>query len=332
MVTTRSAWAEVRDNVERGKVFTDTFMAQNPLMVYNRGPNKTGVPSYPDRRCCKFPDVFKGKFLSYFILCMRQYRSYPRKLKNVLANVLKKILKNLEMHIMITLKAPSPSSSGHICASVKKSMITKQQQPNRTPLGQITLTHYPLRNNKITLSRILSLILRCRQDLWLPRRNRCARSIGDRPEVCRLLEIGVRVLPLHLVIWRAMVGFFVPKVNQEANEFTRQETTESVDNLLGQEWDCERKSWWPVRQPCHACCSLQKRSRGSWYALTLYIYSFLTHQTDKEYRKGIHWLETLRLRRTKILEAGYTVSCHIIPSPKSDSQMHTKTEFGTFRA
>ncbi|KXN81114.1 Rho GTPase-activating protein 27 [Leucoagaricus sp. SymC.cos] len=26
---------------------------------------------------------------------------------------------------------------------------------------------------------------------------------------------------------------------------------------------------------------------------------------DKEYRKGVHWLETLRLRRTKILESGY---------------------------
>ncbi|KAF8898486.1 hypothetical protein BD779DRAFT_1430902 [Infundibulicybe gibba] len=28
-------------------------------------------------------------------------------------------------------------------------------------------------------------------------------------------------------------------------------------------------------------------------------------EADKEYRKGVHWLETLRLRRTKILEAGY---------------------------
>ncbi|KAF7978859.1 hypothetical protein HWV62_44331 [Athelia sp. TMB] len=29
-------------------------------------------------------------------------------------------------------------------------------------------------------------------------------------------------------------------------------------------------------------------------------------EADKEYRKGVHWLETLRLRRTKILEAAYT--------------------------
>lgn len=29
--------------------------------------------------------------------------------------------------------------------------------------------------------------------------------------------------------------------------------------------------------------------------------------SDKEYRKGVHWLETLRLRRTKILESAYTV-------------------------
>lgn len=28
---------------------------------------------------------------------------------------------------------------------------------------------------------------------------------------------------------------------------------------------------------------------------------------DKDYRKGVHWLETLRLRRTKILEGGYKV-------------------------
>jgi hypothetical protein len=27
--------------------------------------------------------------------------------------------------------------------------------------------------------------------------------------------------------------------------------------------------------------------------------------SDREYRKGVHWLETLRLRRTKILESGY---------------------------
>ncbi|KAJ3502317.1 hypothetical protein NLJ89_g8943 [Agrocybe chaxingu] len=28
-------------------------------------------------------------------------------------------------------------------------------------------------------------------------------------------------------------------------------------------------------------------------------------EADKDYRKGVHWLETLRLRRTKILESGY---------------------------
>jgi hypothetical protein len=33
-----------------------------------------------------------------------------------------------------------------------------------------------------------------------------------------------------------------------------------------------------------------------------------TSCTDKEYRKAVHWLETLRLRRTKILEGGYKVS------------------------
>jgi hypothetical protein len=34
----------------------------------------------------------------------------------------------------------------------------------------------------------------------------------------------------------------------------------------------------------------------------------LTMQIDKEYRNGVHWLETLRLRRIKILESGYRVS------------------------
>ena len=28
---------------------------------------------------------------------------------------------------------------------------------------------------------------------------------------------------------------------------------------------------------------------------------------DKEYRKGVHWLETLRLRRVKIIESGFKV-------------------------
>jgi hypothetical protein len=36
------------------------------------------------------------------------------------------------------------------------------------------------------------------------------------------------------------------------------------------------------------------------------IFSSITLQ-DREYRKGVHWLETLRLRRTKILEGGYKV-------------------------
>lgn len=30
-------------------------------------------------------------------------------------------------------------------------------------------------------------------------------------------------------------------------------------------------------------------------------------EADKEYRKAVHWMETLRLRRTKILEGGYKV-------------------------
>jgi hypothetical protein len=29
---------------------------------------------------------------------------------------------------------------------------------------------------------------------------------------------------------------------------------------------------------------------------------------DKDYRKAVHWLETLRIRRIKTLEGGYNVS------------------------
>lgn len=48
---------------------------------------------------------------------------------------------------------------------------------------------------------------------------------------------------------------------------------------------------------------------------------------DKEYRKGVHWLETLRLRRTKILEAAYTVSV-LQASTKLD--LHLQIELGRF--
>lgn len=40
-----------------------------------------------------------------------------------------------------------------------------------------------------------------------------------------------------------------------------------------------------------------------YFFTTTFIFRFL----DREYRKGVHWLETLRLRRTKILESGYKV-------------------------
>ena len=34
---------------------------------------------------------------------------------------------------------------------------------------------------------------------------------------------------------------------------------------------------------------------------------------DKEYRKAVHWLETLRLRRVKTLENGYKVGYLLTP-------------------
>ena len=41
---------------------------------------------------------------------------------------------------------------------------------------------------------------------------------------------------------------------------------------------------------------------------SLLTLALVKYSTDKEYRKGVHWLETLRLRKIKTLEAGYTVS------------------------
>lgn len=39
------------------------------------------------------------------------------------------------------------------------------------------------------------------------------------------------------------------------------------------------------------------------------------HSIDQEYRKAVHWLETLRKHRIKTLDAGYHV-CHIFSLPK----------------
>lgn len=51
--------------------------------------------------------------------------------------------------------------------------------------------------------------------------------------------------------------------------------------------------------------------------------SVLMYRADKEYRKGVHWLETLRIRRMKILEAGYMVS---LPPPSSRPARTTPTQ------
>lgn len=44
------------------------------------------------------------------------------------------------------------------------------------------------------------------------------------------------------------------------------------------------------------------------------LISFAELGPDKDYRRAVHWLETLRIRRVKILEGGYNVSdtCHDI--------------------
>lgn len=39
--------------------------------------------------------------------------------------------------------------------------------------------------------------------------------------------------------------------------------------------------------------------------------------TDKDYRKAVHWLETLRIRRIKTLEGGYNVSRTLCCRPDS---------------
>lgn len=45
---------------------------------------------------------------------------------------------------------------------------------------------------------------------------------------------------------------------------------------------------------------------------------------DKEYRKGVHWLETLRLRRVKILQAGYHVSEICAHAPYHPAHIHCR--------
>jgi Rho GTPase-activating protein 12/27 len=43
--------------------------------------------------------------------------------------------------------------------------------------------------------------------------------------------------------------------------------------------------------------------------ITLMNPYFITElELDKDYRKAVHWLETLRIRRVKTLEGGYNVS------------------------
>ena len=49
------------------------------------------------------------------------------------------------------------------------------------------------------------------------------------------------------------------------------------------------------------------------YQMVMGAYSLHFIFKDKDYRKAVHWLETLRLRRAKILESGYKVR-HIFES------------------
>jgi hypothetical protein len=55
----------------------------------------------------------------------------------------------------------------------------------------------------------------------------------------------------------------------------------------------------------------------------MFLASLVEFFLDKDYRKAVHWLETLRIRRVKILEGGYDVSrkscCQLI-SPTLSAQ------------
>lgn len=50
--------------------------------------------------------------------------------------------------------------------------------------------------------------------------------------------------------------------------------------------------------------------------------------TDEEYRKGVHWLETLRIRRVKTVQAGYNV--RLSPIVCCKRVLTEFTELGTF--
>lgn len=51
----------------------------------------------------------------------------------------------------------------------------------------------------------------------------------------------------------------------------------------------------------------------------------LTLCTDKEYRKAVHFLETLRIRRVKLLESGYTVRLDMKVLHRTRSEVVTQS-------
>ena len=58
----------------------------------------------------------------------------------------------------------------------------------------------------------------------------------------------------------------------------------------------------------------QMKPVGRGFHLIVALVDVVYLGTDREYRKAVHWLETLRLRRMKILENGYKV-CHLCLTP-----------------
>lgn len=62
-----------------------------------------------------------------------------------------------------------------------------------------------------------------------------------------------------------------------------------------------------LKLPCARSEPKEKLTKPVCYCVLLFLLNAENSVQDKEYRKGVHTMETLRLRRAKTLEAGYTV-------------------------
>ena len=217
-----------------------------------------------------------------------------RSCKIGLGNTSKKILKSLATHTTIMLKGLYWNLSVPICANVKTSKITKQQQRHlmHIMLQRQMLHHYFLWSSFVIPWRIQSPIHRCRANLWSLPLNLYVLLTRDHL-VCQMRGTGVQVQILHSQI--LPTGARNSWINSLAS---------SIKEALS------RKPF-PANQRTVLCGLYARNERPKTpVCCPILCWPWLSVKcsTDKEYCKGVHWLETLRLHKTKTLDAGYTVS------------------------